>query len=328
MLLRGLASLGNAPMTSHTAVTAWAGILCLVLLGCGASAKDVPQPGDESAAAAEQQPSVSYDGVHPATLRYGDLTITFDRTRALDDLRMPVIKGHYQGRVVFSFRMDMVGRPEPSVKARVIRLDRSTALSQIVITAFTGGAHCCVDTRVVTMTAAGKWYVVPLGEIDGIEGFEFKDLDGDGADELISYDNSFFYAFASYADSGAPTMIQRFVAGKLVNATHEPRFEEFLRTRLHDMENSIDEAQWHNNGFLGAWVAAKGLVGEVDEAWQKMLTSYDKDSDWIMEECLVRARPGKCPDSKKRQLAFPQALLKHLTEQGYPLPAHPDIPRR
>jgi hypothetical protein len=301
-------------------------VACAALLGCGAAAKDASQAGDDRKA--EQGPSVSYDGVHPATLRYGDLSITFDRTRAPADLRKPVVKGLYRNRAAFSFRMDNVARSEPSVEARVVKLDPRAALSQVVIAAFTGGAHCCTETRIVTMTAAGTWTVVSLGQLDGDAGYEFKDLDGDGASELISYDNSFLYAFASYADSGAPAVIQRFVSGKLVDATREPRFQDFLHARLHDMESDADESRWHSNGFLGGWVAAKSLVGEADEAWRKMLASYDKDSDWTMEDCLVALRSGQCPDGKTRQLTFPEALLKHLADHDYPLPAHPDIPKR
>src|SRR5215813_11008261 len=99
-------------------------VACLALIGCTAAAKDAPQ---------REHASVSYDGVHPATLRYGDLSISFDRVRASDGLRMPVVKGRYRNSVAFSLRLDNVERPEPSAEARVIKLDPKAALSQVVI---------------------------------------------------------------------------------------------------------------------------------------------------------------------------------------------------
>jgi hypothetical protein len=49
-----------------------------------------------------------------------------------------------------------------------------------------------------------------------------------------------------------------------------------------------------------------------------MLTSYDRDSDWAMEECSNGLPPGGCPNDELRKLSFPQALIKAL--EGYPLP--------
>jgi hypothetical protein len=72
---------------------------------------------------AQGLPSVSYDGRHPVTLRYGDLSVTLDRAPALDVDRVPVVKGRVRGRVVFSFRIDDAASREPSAKARVVRLD-------------------------------------------------------------------------------------------------------------------------------------------------------------------------------------------------------------
>jgi hypothetical protein len=315
-------------MKPQTRAMLWLGIACLALVGHGAHANDAPQQDAGRSRGSEQhQSSVSYDGIHRATLQDGDLKVTFSRAPSAGGaLMMPIVTGRYRNKTVFSFRMDNVGRDEPTADARVIRLDPRASRSQIVVTAFTGGAHCCTDTRIVTLDAGGTWRVVDLGELDGDEGYQFTDLDGDGASELVSYDNSFLYAYDSYASSYAPTVIQKFVGGKLVDVTHDRKFHGFLRERLRQMEQDADSDTWHSNGFLGGWVAAKSLVGETDDAWPRMLQSYDRKSDWkLEEECLVPAKPGKCPDDKKRQPSFPEALLKHLAANGYPLPSHPDL---
>src|ERR1022692_3600895 len=95
---------------------------------------------------AQGLPSVSYDGRHPVTLHHGDLSVTLDRAPALGGDRVPVIKGRVRGRVVFSFRIDDAASSEPSAKAHVVRLDPGAPSRQIVVTAFTGGPHCCTET--------------------------------------------------------------------------------------------------------------------------------------------------------------------------------------
>lgn len=307
-------------MNSHT-MKSLAAAIFLPIVACAVFSSQV--------ACAQGLPSVSYDGRHPVTLGHGDLSVTLDRAPALDGDRVPVVKGRVRGRVVFSFRIDDAASREPSAKARVVRLDPAAPSRQIVVTAFTGGPHCCTETRIVTSDAAHNWHVVEGQRLDGDDGYQFKDVDHDGVDELISYDISFLYAFASYADSFAPTRIARLTGIKIEDVTGQAKYRDFLRAQVREMEKhaSSDPAQWHSNGFLAGWVAAKALVGEADEAWTRMLVSYDKSSDWLLRDCLAAAPPGQCPDDKKIQISFPEALLQHLADHEYPLPSHPDIPK-
>jgi hypothetical protein len=85
------------------------------------------------------------------------------------------------------------------------------------------------------------------------------------------------------------------------------------------MEYSADRARelWRSNGFLGGWVAAKALVGQFDYAWARMLVSYDRNSDWSLEECTTGAPLDKCPVGFKKRSSFPEALRKHLIADGY-----------
>ena len=81
-----------------------------------------------------------------------------------------------------------------------------------------------------------------------------------------------------------------------------------------------DPNLWHSNGFLGGWVGAKSLVGEVNDAWKRMLASYDRKSDWSLEECTTGQPLDDCPKDKVRQQSFPEALKKLLESNDYPLP--------
>jgi hypothetical protein len=296
---------------------------CATAAGHPSWAKDAPQAAAGANRAAERNlPSIKFDPKRTATLHYGDLTVTIAGERGSDaKSRIPVFTGRVRDRVVFSFRIEEAEAEEPSATAEVMRLDPGTPVPQVVMTAFTFGAHCCTITRIATVLGSGEWRVLDAGALDG-EGYRFVDIDNDGAKELVSYDNSFLYAFESYAGSYAPTRITTLTGSDLDDVTNEPKYRAFLRRKLQDMEAEARKGPdlWHSNGFLGGWVAAKSLVGEVEDAWKRMLASYDRNSDWSLEECTTGQELDQCPKDKVRQQTFPEALKKALESNDYPLP--------
>jgi len=78
-----------------------------------------------------------------------------------------------------------------------------------------------------------------------------------------------------------------------------------------------DQNALHSNGYLGGWVAAKALVGELNDAWRTLLENFDHQSNWDMQECLTGQPIQQCPQNETRQLDFPEALAKHLFKRGY-----------
>jgi len=282
-----------------------------------AAAEDAAQAG---ARAERDLPAITYDGKQAATLHYGDLTVMLDSEPGSDaDSRVPVFTGRYRDQVVFSFRLEEAEAEAPRTEARVLRLDPKTPLPQVVMTGFTGGAHCCTLTRIATPLTTDEWRVLDAAELDG-GGYRFIDVDNDGAMELVSFDNAFLYAFASYADSYAPTRIAKLMGSDINDVTQEPKYRAFLRRKVQEMEADArkDPNLWHSNGFLGGWVGAKSLVGEIDSAWRRMLSSYDRKSDWSLDECTTGEELDKCPEDKVRKLSFPQALEKLLMDNDYP----------
>lgn len=310
-------------MRTLAAVLLCSGLASVVIDNHATCAKDAPQVSAVAARGSEKNlPSIKYDGKHATTLHYGDLAVTIDGERGSDpDSRLPVFTGRYRGEVVFSFRIEEAEAAEPSAQARVMRLDPKTSMPQVVMTAFTFGAHCCTITRIATVMGSGEWRVLDAAQLDG-DGYQFADLDNDGTQELISFDNSFLYAFESYAGSYAPTRIAKLTGSDLDDVTAEPKYRAFLRRKVQDMEADArkDPNLWHSNGFLGGWVAAKSLIGEVDDAWKRMLASYDRDSDWSLEECTTGQELDQCPKDKVRQQSFPEALKKLLESNDYPTP--------
>jgi len=282
-----------------------------------ACSKDAPKA---PAAAERDLPSIKYDGKHAVTLHYGDLSVTIDSAPGDDpDSRVPVFTGRYRDDEVFSVRIDDAEAETSAATAQVMRLDPATRVPQVVMTAFTGGAHCCTETRIATQ-ASDEWRVLDAGQLDG-DGYQFADVDNDGAQELINYDNSFLYAFASYADSYAPMRIAKLAGSDINDVTNEPRYRAFLLRKLQAMEENAkkDPHLWHSNGFLGGWVGAKSLVGQFDNAWRRMLSSYDRKSDWSLDECTTGEALDKCPKDKVHQQSFPEALKKVLESNDYPM---------
>ena len=119
-----------------------------------------------------------------------------------------VVRVRSEGRIVASLAFDD-GGPINSASAAIVRLDRSSAFPQVVASHFTGGAHCCTVMKVVTFVG-GRWEVVNVGEFD-VDGPQIEDLNGDGSAELVGKDDSFDYAFGSYAESYAPPKILRLI---------------------------------------------------------------------------------------------------------------------
>jgi hypothetical protein len=145
-----------------------------------------------------------------------------------------VVRVRSGGRNVAGVAFDADG-PNDSTGASIARLDRSSPLPQIVATHFTGGAHCCTIMKVATFVG-GQWEVLDVGEFNS-DGPQIEDLNGDGSAELVGKDDSFNYAFASYAESYAPPKILRLAGKGIVDATGRSEFQRpilqmlLLRTR-------------------------------------------------------------------------------------------------
>jgi S1-C subfamily serine protease len=160
--------------------------------------------------------------------------------------------------------------------------------------------------------------IVPGETLDG-EGYWFEDIDGDRAYEIVSVDNGFLYAFAPYAFSFAPRHVVRLVGNKIIDVRGDPSFFPYFQQEVFRMEHlaELDTTLWSSNGFLAAWVAAKAIVGEFEDAWGRMLSLYDRNSDWPLTTCESALVDGLCPQGFERTLSFPEALRRHLAESGY-----------
>lgn len=266
-----------------------------------------------------------YEKDKPVQLSSGDLSVTVKLEKTGEDQYNTVATGGQPGSPQFSFTVGSDGEyTDIGSGASLIKLDPKSTVPQVVFTRFTGGAHCCTNTWVASkLESASGWALKDLGKLDG-GGYWFEDVDGDGAQELLSADNAFLYAFDSYAGSFAPIHIAKFRDGSLEDVSEDGNLRPRLVQDLAGMEYqaTVNSDLWKSNGFLVAWVASKIRLGDGADAWPTVMENYDKSAEFGPQECTSGQKVDDCPTENLKTIPFPKALASFLKENGYgPLPS-------
>jgi len=217
-------------------------------------------------------------------------------------------------RVVAKLESDSLLSDQP-LAVQIAELDASNSYPEVVVSFYTGGAHCCSDTSVVTSSPDGAtWQTVDVGEFNGGPMLA-DDIDGDGVYEFELPDNGFFYAFGCYACSAAPLEVLALKDGEIEDVSAEARYRPAHASWLGEMIDDVPEEE--PNGFLAGYVAEKIRLGEGEEAWDLMLKYYDREADWGLDICEQQPdERGECPVPTVR-VGFPEALERTLNENGY-----------
>ena len=135
---------------------------------------------------------------------------------------------------------------------------------------------------------------------------------------MVGKDDSFDYAFASYAESYAPPKVYRLIGSRIADVSRAPEFRRPILQMLLANQGLATPDEWRDNGFLAGWVAHNFLVGNGADAWRKMLDLYNRNSDWDLSVCTVPTQGyDPCPEYAKRHRDFPTALREHLAKNGY-----------
>ena len=247
---------------------------------------------------------------------HGDLSVELVRRKGPGGDEAPVMIGRVGEKIVFETPPREEAEGAVMGELRLIRLDPARR-PVAVLSAFTGGMHCCVVTTLASEQADGGWAVAQGRMLDG-DAYDYEDADGDGTFELTSFDNSFLYAFSSYNGSYSPPRVSKLIEGRLVDVTRLPPYRPFLRRSVQALEFGRSDEQWRWPGFLGGWVAAKSLLGEGREAWARMEALAPEFGTLGLELCPDGSEEG-CDDDQKRKLSFRAALARHLAQNGYPL---------
>lgn len=270
---------------------------------------------------AEVVAGLDYRRGEPARLVHGDLVVEMTQRKGPTGRLAPVAIGRVGGRVVFATPPRADAERAPFGQVRLMRLDPAAPHPAVVLTAYTGGMHCCTVTTIAAEQGDGRWAIAQGLRLDA-DGYEFEDVDGDGSVELVSLDNSFLYAFTSYVGSFAPPRVSRLEGGRLVDVTRRPSSRGFLRQSVQALEFGRTPEQWRENGFLAGWVATRSLLGEGRAAWAAMEPLRQEFSMMTQELCPDGSLDG-CPEARKRRVPFTEALAAHLNANGYPLDPAP-----
>jgi hypothetical protein len=266
--------------------------------------------GEDDEEAAPKTQEISQGGVK-AVLSY-----TEEKSEDGEIMRTPVVTVFADGKEL----MKLVGESSfgsPPVSVQIADIDPENSHPEVVVSFYTGGAHCCSDTTVATSSQDGStWKTVNIGQYDGGPSLA-TDLNGDGRYEFETRDNAFLYAFACYACSEAPLELLTVENGIVKNVTIDESFKPAHAAWLKTMIANVPEEEDDVNGFLAGYVGEKILLGDGKQAWELMLAYYDKASDWGLETCNQPLNEdGACP-GEKIELTFPDALERMLKENGY-----------
>jgi serine protease Do len=267
---------------------------------------------------------VGYEISKPAHLSSGDLSVELKLEKVAEDQYATVVTGTEKNGPSFTFKVNEDGVfTAMTQEAGLLKLDPALATPQVVFTRYSGGAHCCTNTWIAEKpnNAAG-WSLIDTGQLDG-GGYSFEDVDGDGGLELLSVDNSFLYAFDSYADSVAPLHISKLRDGKIEDVSDADAMRGRLKQDLAGIEFTakLHPEMWKSNGFLAGWAASKMRLGQGDEAWQTVTQNIDINSDFGPQECTSGQKIEDCPAEKLKPVPVLKALASFLKEGGYgPLP--------
>jgi hypothetical protein len=135
---------------------------------------------------------------------------------------------------------------------------------EVLVDAFTGGAHCCAVTEILRFTGTG--YEVAEREW-GDPGYDVEDLDGDGRPEFVTADDAFAYAFTAYAFSFLPPKVLQWHAGTFTNATRRfPALVTADLSRLRKAMRSLRRHHYPTTGATAAYVADLYLLGRAKDA--------------------------------------------------------------
>ena len=257
----------------------------------------------------QAQPSGGHD-----TYRAGGLSLTFKTRKFHDSEAAPVLTIRAKGMEAFVFRGQKSLLPA-SAYFTVERVDPRAPYPQVLLSTFTGGAHCCSEFVLIESDGT-QWKAIRLGLWDG-DGLVKRpvDVDGDGIVDLEFADNRFLYAFAGYAGSSPPPRFFNVIGGKVVDVSAYPRYRRFFER---DMEEVKAGCAQHLNGPCAAYVADAARLHRLGEAWTFMLANYDKTDTWELQpRCRKRGERLPCRSGRREPKDYPEGLRWYLEDIGY-----------
>jgi hypothetical protein len=188
-----------------------------------------------------------------------------------------------------------------------------------MLQSFTGGAHCC-NTIQLAGFSNGRLKSLNLGSWDGDQIDIPTDRSGDGIADFVFNDNRYLYAFSSYASSYSPPQILNVINGKTVDVSGMADFRQLnVETMNSAGAQCVSGTTGDNrNGACPAYVATAARIGQLEQAWSRMINAYDAQAATDLPTGCATEDAAECPtDQLITFKSYPEALLYFLKENGY-----------
>jgi hypothetical protein len=261
------------------------------------------------------QPTMTkWDKDHPLPARLGPFALSSSRTLATGDNGGNAILHvtDTQGRKT-DIKIE-IAFDDVYASLGVGRIDPDSTNPQLLITSYTGGAHCCVHIQVLDFVD-GRWRTADVGTFDGEPFSRFPtDIDGDKITDIQPWDDRFAYAFDCYACSWMPPRVFNIKGGKVQDVSAAPRYRALY---VKDFEGAKKKCLEHSNAACAGMVADGYRLGRTDEAWSVAMANIDPNYGWLLPGCKVKATNGQCPESQEFHSGeFRAALKQFLIDAG------------
>lgn len=181
----------------------------------------------------------------------------------------------------------------------VARVDPGSRYDQVLLSYFTGGAHCCMTMWVITQAGDGSWIAhnLPDGDASDYERVP-RDLDGDGIADFVISDLRFDDAFGPHSESVLIPRVVNVRGKDNVDVSDSGRYRQLY---LSDMVRQKPGCLHHSNAACAAYVADAARAGQLAAAWGVMKANYNANTKW---------------DYPGRNKSFPRGLASFLTDNG------------
>lgn len=212
---------------------------------------------------------------------------------------------------------------------QIVELDASNSSPEVLLSQYTGGAHCCALVTIFRETHQGRWQTIDAGDFDGDIFAATEPIPGHGY-LLATVDNRFLYRFSGYALSSPPPQFLALQGEQMVDVGDQPHlrplFEEDAQHKARRLANVLaNPRDWEGrsaaggiNGLLAGYAASHARAGRIGEAWPVVLRRYDRQSQWGLKACPSGYNDqGNCRQGTVRYANFPSALAALLREAGY-----------
>ena len=136
----------------------------------------------------------------------------------------------------------------------------------LVISEFSGGAHCCVNTFIFEIGKRFREIAKLGGEADHSSDARFTDADGDGILEFVTYDWTFAYWRTGFSDSPAPQVILRYR-----NGTYQVAADLMRKPALGPMELATRARKIRQERWGEFCLVPMGLRCPPSSLWGTML---------------------------------------------------------